>query len=319
MENQLEKIFKHTRAGSYGTRARYEHSCRNFVRYLGKHFKMKNLRNLQDKHQVSYIQYRQSQGMAAKTIKNDLVAIRYMHDLVSRAKHELSDNEGLKKKYAVVLEKTPAIKGDRAWTQEEYNQMQQLATEMAQKGGAGAATAKDAQDVMQLARTMGLRVTEAVAMKRSQAEQALRTGVYQVRGEAKNGKWREVPLSKAGKDLLQQRLRKTSRGQRLFIRPQEQTHEAVNRVEKFNSHHRHKVETTEGMIQRTWTKDGSTHVNELTIHGLRYGYVQDRVQEERDKGFSLEQAAARVTREVGHERIDVIRVYLGKGENEDEE
>ena len=54
-----------------------------------------------------------------------------------------------------------------------------------------------------------------------------------------------------------------------------------------------------------------THINELTFHGLRYAYVQDRVQQEIDKGFTLEQATERVTKEVGHERTDVIYVYLG--------
>ena len=66
---------------------------------------------------------------------------------------------------------------------------------MAGNDGRGVGTAADVRDVMQLAMTMGLRVTEAVAMSRSQVEQALRPGVYQVKSKAKNGKWRQVPLS----------------------------------------------------------------------------------------------------------------------------
>ncbi|TGN30380.1 hypothetical protein [Lysinibacillus sp. S2017] len=49
----------------------------------------------------------------------------------------------------------------------------------------------------------------------------------------------------------------------------------------------------------------------LTYHGLRYGYVQGRVSEEMAKGFNYEQAASIVTKEVGHSRIDVIKIYMG--------
>jgi integrase/recombinase XerD len=308
---QMEKIFRHTRVNSFGTRARYENSCRKFIEFLEEQFKMKNLKNLQDKHLVSYIKYRQTKGIASKTLKNDLGAIRYMHDMIPNVKFELSDNKELKDSFSVSLEKTPAIKGNRAWTHQEFEAMLKLAKELVVSGGDGFRTANDVQDTMILGRTMGLRVTEAIAMSRSQAEEALRTGIYQVKGEAKNGKWRQVPLSKEARKVLDKRLQVVKRGGRLFIRENEKTHEAVNRVEKFLYNHRNKVETKEGGKMRTWVKDGEFHTNELTFHGLRYGYVQDRVQEEMAKGFNLEQAAAIVTKEVGHERTDVIKIYLG--------
>ncbi|WP_185819937.1 phage integrase N-terminal domain-containing protein [Salibacterium salarium] len=311
IQNQAEKIFRHTRSNSFGTRSRYQSSCRKFIEHLDDHFKMKNLRNIQDKHLVSYIKHRQSQGVAPKTIKNDIGAIKYMHDLIPRAKHALSNNDELKKGFSISLEQTPAVKGDRAWTQQEYESMQKRTSEIIQKGEKGAETARDARDVMKICRTMGLRVTEAVAVSRAQAEKAVRSGIYQVKNEAKNGKWRKVPLSQEGKEVFIERFPKTSRGQRFFIRQEEKTHEAVNRLEKFMSNHCSKLETPEGVEKRTWRKSDKTYTNSLTFHGLRYGYVQDRVQEEVNQGFSLEQAAMRVTQEVGHERGKVILVYLG--------
>jgi len=305
---QMEKVYRHTRANSFGTRARYESSCRNFVGFLDEEFKMKNLRNLQDKHVVAYIHYRQAEGVAPKTLKNDLGAIRYMHAMIPNVKHELSDNKGLKNVFSISLEKTPAVKGDRAWTGREYDTMQEFVRRLAESGGRGSETAADVRDVMQLARTMGLRVTEAVAMSRSQVEQALRTGVYQVKGEAKNGKWRQVPLSSLGKRLMESRIQDVQRGGRLFIRPGEQTHAAVNRVEKFMQNNRQQFETAEGREIRMY----GGNPNALTYHGLRYNYVQNRVQQEIEKGYSTLQAAAIVTKEVGHERIEVLNVYLGK-------
>ena len=304
---QMEKVYRHTRANSFGTRARYESSCRNFIGFIDEKFKMKNLRNLQDKHVVAYIQHRQSEGIASKTLKNDLGAIRYMHDMIPDVKHELSDNKELKDAFSIVLDKTPAVKGNRAWTEREYNDMQQYVRNVAAGNGRGAETAADVRDITQLAKTMGLRVTEAVAVSRSQAEQALRTGVYQVKSEAKNGKWRQVPLSAQGRQVMNNRIRDLPRGYRLFICPGEKTHAAVNRVEKFLQNNRLQFETVEGRESRMY--QGVS--NALTYHGLRYNYVQDRVRQEMEKGYSKLQAAAIVTKEVGHERVDVIDVYLG--------
>ncbi len=304
---QMEKVYRHTRANSFGTRARYESSCRNFISFLDEHYKMKNLRNLQDKHIVAYIQKRQADGIAPKTLKNDLGAIRYMHDMIPNVKYELADNKELTKTFLIKLDKTPAVKGDRAWTQREYTSMYQFVQEVAIGDGRGAQTAADVRDVMQLAKTMGLRVTEAVAMSRSQVEDALRSGVYQVKSEAKNGKWRQVPLSSQGKDLMERRISTVPRGGRLFVRSGEQTHAAVNRVEKFLQNNRVRFESAEGRESRMY--NGTS--NALTYHGLRYNYIQDRMKDETSKGFTQEQAATIVTKEVGHERVDVIHVYLG--------
>ncbi|KAA0966004.1 hypothetical protein FQ087_07045 [Sporosarcina sp. ANT_H38] len=55
---------------------------------------------------------------------------------------------------------------------------------------------------MQLAGTMGLRLNEAVEMSGPQVEQALKCGVYQVKNEAGNRKWRQVSLSDQGRHVL---------------------------------------------------------------------------------------------------------------------
>ena len=303
IERQMEKIFKHTRSGSFGTRSRYKSSCKGFVRFLHNEFKVKNLRNLHDKHIVRYIQHRQVVNqVSAKTLKNDIAAIRYMHDQVPRVKHDLSDNKAIQERYGVYLDKTPVVNGNRGWTQEEYNNMQALAETKGED---------IVKDTTTLARTMGLRIAEATAVSRSQAEQALRTGIYRVLTEAKNGKHREVQLSQEAREVFQRRLQGTNRGYRLFVKSNEKVHEVINRIEKFVQNHRSAFETKEGIEQRTYERDGIICTNNATFHGLRYNYIQDRVQEEIDKGYNKEQAAQIVTKEVGHERADVIKIYLG--------
>jgi site-specific recombinase XerC len=306
IEAQVNKIFRHTRAGSYGTRARYRDSCLVFARYVAEEFKLQNIKNLSDKHLVSWVRARQDAGIAGKTIKNDLSAIRYAHDQVSQPKYEkLASNEELKEKYGLELEPTPQIKGNRAWTIDEYNSMLDLAHR--EEHG-------NVADVMTLCHGLGLRITEAVAVSRAQAEAALRTGIYQVCGEAKNGKWRQVPLRSAeAREVLQRRAQETERGGRLFIdvKGGEKTHEVANSIGEWIRDNRDCVTTDEGRDLRTWQdKSGREITEELTIHGLRYMYVQDRVAEEMDRGYTRDQAAAIVSPEVGHNRIDVINVYM---------
>ncbi|MNW49026.1 hypothetical protein D3C74_264260 [compost metagenome] len=68
VEVQVEKIFKHTRQGSYATRDRYKDSCLMFVRFCASSFKMQNVRNLSDKHIVAFVQSRQRAGSSARMI-----------------------------------------------------------------------------------------------------------------------------------------------------------------------------------------------------------------------------------------------------------
>lgn len=299
IERQIDKIFRHTRQGSYGTRARYRGTCINFGKFLADRYKMQNVKNLGDKHVVAYIKHRQEQGLAPKTIKNDLAAIRYLHDQLPRTRNNLSSNQKLQQKYSLKFEKTPNIKGNRAWTQQEYENAKNIAIQQGKP---------DYAHILTLARTMGLRITEAVAVSRAQAERALREGIYHVGKEAKNGKERDVPLSLEVRRVFQEKLKETARGNRLFIdvKAGEKTHEVVYRAEKWLEDIRGRAETQEGRESRWW-HDKSTPP--LTYHGLRYSYVQERMEHLQNEGFSRDAAAQIVSQEVGHERIEVISIY----------
>ncbi|MGO4268265.1 site-specific integrase [Paenibacillus sp. TAF58] len=300
IQTQMEVCFRHTRRNSHGTRDRYKDTCRLFVLFLDSTFKLQNLRNLDNKHVVAYIKTRQDSGIAAKTIKNDLSAIRYLHGLIQTPRYELSDNNGLANTYGLVLEETPSINGDRSWTNEEYDSMLQVAASLGRR---------DIVDVLTLAKEMGYRATEAAAMSRAQAERAIRTSTYQIKGEAKNGKHRTVELSDKARVILHRRLKETPRGGKLFVAPGEKVHHVVNRMQQFIINHRDKVVTKEGEEMRIDFRDGLPRT--LTLHGARYNYVQNRMEEELAKGFDEEAAAKNVTKEVGHNRTKVIRVYRG--------
>ena len=302
--SQMKKLFKHTRSGSFQTRKRYEKACKTFTDFLNERFKLKNLRNLQDKHIVAYIKHRQVNGIADKTIKTDLGAIRYMHDLVPNAKYELSSNVELKEVYNIQLDQTKVRKGDRGWKTDEYESMKQLLSEQAKTTSSN--TPKITHDVAVLARTMGLRVSEAVCMRRSQAENALRTGIYEVQGEAKGGKHRHVALSSEAIAILKERLKHVARGERVFVAQGEKAHSVINRIEKHLERCREVVTSSEGVSSRVNYKGEE---KPLTFHGLRYNYVQDRMNTLQKEGYTRDAAAHIVTQEVGHNRIEVIRIY----------
>ncbi|WML43118.1 site-specific integrase [Neobacillus sp. PS3-40] len=307
LEQQVQKVFKHTRASSYGTRAKYKGNVMRAAKWISQEFKLQSLKNLQDKHVAAYAKHLQAYDFKPKTIKDNLSAIRYMHDNAPQTKYKISDNKTLQQEYKFTIPKVQTIKGDRGWTNEEFSRMQEVTREV------GSQAAKDYHDVSVMARTMGMRVAEAALGGRFQAEEALRCGIYHIGKEAKNGRERDVKLSPEGRQVLESRVASTPRGGKLFVRTNEKSHHAIDRIEQFNQNHREKVETLSGRLQRTWTDrhQEKAYTNNLTLHGLRYNYIQDRVKQEIDKGFTREQAAQIVTKEVGHNRADVIYIYLG--------
>lgn len=294
------------REGSYATRDKYASVCRDFAKHCHEKYRLNNLRNISDKHLASYALSLQERGLESKTIKTNLGAIRFMHSRIDRPRYlQLADNRSLENKYNVPLEKVKAVNGDRAWTKSEYDRMQNIARQNIT--GPHGETARNVSDCMTLARSMGMRVAEAACARRSQVEHALRTGMYQVGKEAKNGRPREIPLSAEARRMFERRLVTVSRGDRIFIKPNERAHQVINRMEKFLERHRDKVVTQEGIDKRMDLRDGSTR--ELTFHGLRYSYVQERMLHEITEGRTWEEAAAIVSQEVGHNRTEVIKIY----------
>lgn len=304
-EFQVQKIFRNANRGSFKTRYRYWDSGNKFARFIAEEFRVQNLRNMAPKHIVAFIQYRQAEGVSPKTIQNDLAAIRYLHDHlpIPRYRH-IPSNQELREKYGVDIQKVVAHRGNRAWTDQEYANFRRLAMETGNQRWA---------DAMAVSRTMGLRIAEVCAMTRAQAEEALRTNVYQVKNEAKNGKWRKVPLRPEARKVLEKILPYVPRGHWVFAKADEgeNVHIAVKKLQSFLVKYRQAIETPEGIALRTYILEGQEKVWPLSMHGLRYCYAQERMKEERDRGLSLLQAAQKIAREMGHERTEVLKIYLG--------
>ena len=72
---QLRKLARHNRHGSYATRERYFDAGVQFCNFLETAYHLKSLRNIAPKHIVAYVQDMQTRGLTPSTIKTNLSAL----------------------------------------------------------------------------------------------------------------------------------------------------------------------------------------------------------------------------------------------------
>lgn len=114
---QLDKVARHIRQGSFRTKERYYEANKRFCRFLADHYHLQKLANVSGKHLTAYIVDMQERGKSASTIKTDLAAIRFYHDMMGQTKYRLPKNDEL----AVELEHRRFGQKDRTWSVREFN------------------------------------------------------------------------------------------------------------------------------------------------------------------------------------------------------
>ena len=279
---QLEKVVRHTRQGSFKTRDRYTAACKRFCRFLAEVYKLEKLANVAPKHILAYTEFLQEKGLSASTIKTDLTAIRFYHDQMPNTKHVLPDNSELnlaRRKFGGV---------DRSWSSLEFNRFLALCLSK---------NRHDYACIACLGYYAGLRIEECFRIDTAKAEKAIQTNILNVKG--KNGKVRDVPIQESIKIEFAKMLETKPRGQKLFVAPDEKTHLAIKKLQNFINYHR-----------KCFTG------NNLTFHGLRHTYAQNKYAEFKNKGLSDFEARKKVSELIGHNRDDVTRIYLSKGDED---
>ena len=280
---QLDKLARHNRQGSYRTKERYYEACKRFCRFLAETYHLQKLSNISGKHLTAYVEYMQSTGKSASTVKTDLAAIRFFHDKMENAKYRLPDNSEL----SVELEKRTFGGTDRTWSKDEFDRLLAIAL------GAGL---DEYVCALCLARFAGLRLHECFRIDTATAEAALRENAISIKG--KGGKVRTVPIEDERISMaLRHLLARTRRGCKLLVPEGLPTHIAMQRMEQFILHHRAAVQD----------KDSD---RPLTFHGLRHGYAADKYRQLTKDGMSGLDAHFAVSRLLGHERPDVTDIYL---------
>ncbi len=288
---QLDKLRRHNRQGSFRTRQRYYEAMQRFCRFLADEYHVERLANIASKHVFAYVAHLQEKGRSASTIKTDLSAIRFFHDLISSPRYELPGNE------ALMLQRRIFGEVDRTWNGSEFNRMLMAALRSGRE---------DYVTILYLGRYAALRIHECFRIDTATAVGAVKEKALTIKG--KGGLVRTVPLN----DLLVKRLRlhleTTSRGHKLFVADDELTHEAIKRFQAFICLQRQSVQAPDS-------------TRPMTFHGLRHTRAAEWYQEFIQEGQSPYEARKAVSKLLGHGRDDVTRIYLAslKGGKEGDE
>lgn len=278
--SQLEKLRRHNRQGSFKTKERYYEAMKRFCYFAAEQFRLQKLANICEKHIKAYVADMQERGLSASTIKTDLAAIRFWHDLIPYARYDIPPNNTLE------LERRTFGKVDRAWTHDEFTRMIDLCRKLSRT---------DYAAIFMMARHVGLRIHECFRIDTAIAEQAVKSGEITIKG--KGGKVRNVPINPIVKNELTSVLATTVRGCKLFVSDHMPTHLAIKQLQQFIIAHRKEVQDEDS--DRT-----------ITFHGLRHIYAVESYLSLVDAGCSEDVARVKVSQLLGHERGEVTRIYL---------
>jgi integrase len=278
--SQVEKLRKHNRQGNIKTKERYFQAMQRFCKYLANEWRLQKLSNIAPKHIEDYATYLKENKKSASTIKTDLAAIRFYHDLISNPRHELPGNDTLN------LQRRKILGFDRTWSQQEFDLIIGIATKLLRE---------DFVCAMCLAYYAGLRIHECCRIDTAAAEKAIMTSFLDVKG--KNGKPRTVPIDGLIKTVIQKQLKTVERGQKLLVPLDVPTHVYIKQLQQFINYHRDKLLPSEGK-------------EKLTFHGLRHAYAQRTYNELINTRMLEWEAKREVSKLLGHEREDVTRIYL---------
>ena len=277
---QVDKLHRHNRQGSYKTRARYYEAMQRFCRFLAEAYRLERLANIAPKHIYAYVSCLQEQEKSASTIKTDLSAIRFFHDLIQQPRYELPGNGDL------LLQRRTFGGVDRTWSADEFERMLDTALAVGHN---------DYVSIFYLGRFAGLRIHECFRIDTATASKAVKEKAITIKG--KGGLVRTVPLNDILIQRLQHDLKRTPRGHKLYVPDNQETHEAIKALQAFIWLYRPSVQD----------KDST---RPMTFHGLRHTYAAEKYQGFIDAGVTPFGARKAVSRLLGHGRDDVTNIYL---------
>lgn len=284
--SQLDRLHRHNRQGSYKTRARYYEAMQRFCRFLADRYRLERLANVAPKHIYAYVMYLQESGKAPSTIKTDLAAIRFFHDLMDRPRYQLPGNEELS------LQRRTLKGVDRTWSTPEFNRMLAYALE---------AGREDFIALLYLGRYAALRIHECFRIDTATASRAIREQAITIKG--KGGLVRTVPLHPILIPRLQYHLERTPRGKKLFVPDGVDTHQAIKELQAFI------------YIHRPYAQDPDS-TRPMTFHGLRHLCVTEWYLQRINAGASPYDARKECARLLGHGRDDVTTIYLASAKGD---
>jgi len=292
LSEQIEKIFKTNKRQSFAGKERFIAGCQDFAKHLAQNYGSQNFKNIRDQHLLSYVEASANRGLSKSAITTNLSAIRKLHELMPKKKHELAiQNKDLN----IPQTEKNHLNTDRAWTDNEYDQALEEAQEMDRD---------DVVQAMQLGRHFGMRIEEATALHSNQLQRALKNGFVELHN-TKGGIARDVPLeTTTQREIVQHMLQKNDKG-RLFIQHNRTHAQAKRRIQDWLKNNRPKFQK-----DTSFNRDDSREKSDLTFHGLRHSYTRTGYYENLNQGMNKKEARKDVSRNLGHGRDSVTYAYL---------
>lgn len=278
--------------------AKYRSAMRSFCDFVTKEYRMRNLRNISNRHLSGFVEYRQNLGI--KDIKTELAAIRKFHKSLENPRYTL-ENDNLK----LGVERVKNIEDgrnivDRAWTDREFQNAVQIAIET---GNA------DIANAFEIARNFGLRINEVTALTKSQINKGLQSGAFIIT-HSKGGIRRTAYVDNARQRECLKTALKHAKSERIF-QGHGRTHEQAKiRIQNFIYRNRGRwSEVKQNNIDKIDAAGFRTRKN-LSFHGLRHSFARDLYRERLNAGLDERQARYEVAQILGHGRDEVTKIYL---------
>lgn len=296
LKKQIEKAFDTNKRQAKNGNSRYEASCKSFAKHLATKYHSQNFKNIRKIHIESFVQERVENELDGKTIRNDLSAIRKLHDLLPQTNHKLPKNSDLE--LPAIVKKEEIV--DRSWTEEEYEKALHVAESM---------NRNDIVDALKLAKNFGTRINEATALNTKQLEQALKNNYLHLTN-TKNGVPRDVPIENIDQRAALNEILENNGTGRIFIKHNTTHSQAKAKISDWIYNNRNKFQTGESSSTTLEEMLFEREKTSCTFHGLRHRYARDTFNKNIKEGMTEKQAKRDVSHKLGHGRDAVTNKYL---------
>ncbi len=296
---------------------RYRDGLHSLSKFLAECFHKINLNYIEPKHIYAYAEQAWEAGYSKSNIFTTLSAIRDFYDRIrgDGSSLYLPTNDMLRKELEEIgfssRNNIDRIGNQRSWTENEVKKMKEKALELDHEKYA---------EIIELSRAYGLRIHEATRLNAAQLNNAHNEGKLFVKG--KGGLVRGINIrNQRQKEILDKLLYKCDKG-KVFVSDDEKAHELIKKVQHFIYNHKTEVQESveacrvfeqyciKAGIDRIEGYDNSLERGDITAHGLRHSWALEYYLELRSDGVDDIAAKRIVSRELGHYRVEVTKIYL---------
>lgn len=288
------------------TNEKYFTAVSTFTKYLSEYEGINKISNVESKHIFNFVEKMQDLGMSDSTLKGYMAGIRDFFDMGKqmwdKCKTVVPDNDRLG------LEQRINGNVERAWTKEEIQEAKTIALEQDRL---------DVYHAINIAENFGTRIDGTCSLTTLQIDKALETEELHVK--EKGGHERDIKVTPEGREALLEakewgETRYISRD-RIFCDTND-IRGVKQAIQDWIYNHRNEFQNAERIphwvARENFAETGQVTKADLTLHGIRHTWAEQKYQEYIDKGYNEKKALKEVSELLGHNREEVTKVYLAK-------